>query len=82
LCAGHILSDALQSASSHKVVQFAEVDNHFGATIEPDLINFLNFPTMSSEERLGQTKYLKVNLDGETHELFHAGPEAAKKFQN
>jgi len=81
LCAGHILNNALQSASSNKVVQFAEVDNHFGATIEPDLINFLNFPTMSSEERLRQTKYLKVNLDGETHELFHAGPEAAKKFQ-
>jgi hypothetical protein len=81
VCEGHILNDSLATASSKKVVQFADVDHYFGATIEPDLINFLNFPTISTEERLRRTKRFTVKLDGETYEVFRAGSEAAKKFQ-
>ncbi|MGH9931973.1 MAG: hypothetical protein ACREA9_22465 [Pyrinomonadaceae bacterium] len=80
LCAGHILNDALGAASSHKVVQFADVDHYYGGTIEPDLINFLNFPVMSAEERLKKFKRFFIRLDDETYEVFSAGPEAAKKF--
>lgn len=56
LCAGHILNDALGAASSHRVVQFADIDNYYGGTIEPQLIDFLNFPVMSAEERLRKFK--------------------------
>jgi len=41
LCDGHILNEALSIASRKKVIQCVDVDNYFGATIEPDLVNFL-----------------------------------------
>lgn len=80
LCAGHILNDALGAASSKTVTQFADVDHFYGRTIEPELIDFLNFPVMSAEERLKKFKRFFIKLDGETYEVFRAGPEAAKRF--
>lgn len=80
LCAGHILNDALGAASSKKVIQFRDVDHYFGTTIEPDLIDFLNFSKMSVEERLRKAKRFSIKLDGKTYEVFRAGPDAAKKF--
>jgi hypothetical protein len=80
LCSGHILNDALGAASSHTVVQFRDVDHYYGGTIEPDLIDFLNFPVMSTEERLKKFKRFFIKLDGGTYEVFSAGPEAAKRF--
>src|SRR6185436_19267337 len=80
LCAGHILNDSLGAASSAKVVQFADVDNYYGGTIEPELINFLNFPVLSAEERLKKFKRFFIKLDGETYEVFTAGPAAGKRF--
>src|SRR2546423_12057089 len=65
LCAGHILNDALGAASKERVVQFADVDHHYGGTIEPQLIDFLNFPVMSAEERLKKSKRFFIKLDGE-----------------
>jgi hypothetical protein len=80
LCAGHILNDALGAASPGRVAQFADVDNYYGGTIEPELINFLNFPVLSSEERLKKFKRFFIKLDGETYEVFTAGPAAGKRF--
>ncbi len=80
LCAGHILNDALGVATSGTVAQFADVDNYYGGTIEPELINFLNFPVMSAEERLKKFKRFFIKLDGETYEVFTAGPEAGKRY--
>jgi len=80
LCAGHILNDGLGAASSAKVVQFADVDHYYGGTIEPELINFLNFPVMSAEERLKKFKRFYIKLDGEMYEVFTAGPEAANRY--
>lgn len=80
VCGGHILNDALGAASSQTVVQFAGIDNYYGGTIEPDLIDFLNFPVMSAEERLKKFKRFFIKLDGGTYEVFRAGPEAAKRF--
>jgi hypothetical protein len=81
LCAGHILNHALGAASSKTVLQFKDVDHYFGTTIEPDLIDFLNFSKMSVEERLKKSKRFSIKLNGESYEVFRAGPDAAKKFQ-
>src|SRR5438132_7497519 len=80
LCAGHILNYALGAASSHKVIQSADIDNYYGGTIEPDLIDFLNFPVMNAEERLRKFKHFLIKLDGTVYEVFRAGPAAAKRF--
>jgi hypothetical protein len=52
LCAGHVLSKGLQKASRLTVPQRRDVDNFFGATVEADLVKYLNFPILRLLSRL------------------------------
>ena len=81
LCDGHILNKGLQKASRATVPQPKDLDGHFGGTIEPDLVKYLNFPVLSSEEHLSKIKTLTIKLPtGERVEGFFAGDEAAVRF--
>ena len=51
---GHILNDALKVASRKTVIQFADVDHHYGKTVEPFLVDYLNAPTWSDEELINK----------------------------
>ncbi|MEK6282526.1 MAG: hypothetical protein AABN95_19365 [Acidobacteriota bacterium] len=81
LCDGHILNKALKEASRATIPQPRDLDSHFGATIEPDLVKFLNFPVLNSTEHLSKVKTLTIKLPtGQMLEGFFAGDEAAKRF--
>lgn len=81
LCKGHILNKSLKEASRLTIPQAPDVDHHFGATIEADLVKFLNFPVLSSAEHLSKVKTLTIKLpNGKTTNGFFAGDEAAKRF--
>lgn len=81
LCKGHILNKGLKDASRLTIPQARDVDNHFGATIEADLVKFLNFPVLTSAEHLSKVKTLTIKLpNGQTTNGFFAGDEAAKCF--
>jgi hypothetical protein len=81
LCSGHILNKALQEASRATIPQPRDLDSHFGATIEADLVKYLNFPVLNSSEHLSKVKTLTIKLPtGRTVKGFFAGDEAAKRF--
>ncbi len=81
LCNGHILNKGLQHASRVTLPQARDLDSYFGATIEADLVKYLNFPILSSEEHLSKVKKLTIRLPtGHRVEGFFAGDEAAKRF--
>jgi hypothetical protein len=58
----HILNDALKVAARWKVVQRKDVDNHFGATIEPELIKWLNADSLTMKEALAGGRRFTVAL--------------------
>src|SRR4051812_20592531 len=74
LCDGHILNDSIKAASSKTVVEYKDVDNYFGTTIEPDLVAFLNAIVSTPKElieKYGRT--LTVTLpSGEKASAFFA----------
>ena len=73
LQAGHILNRAMKEAARYAVVQRKDVDGHFGATIEPDLIRWLNVVLLSKRELLEKGRGLTVTLDdGRTYDLIPA----------
>lgn len=82
LCDGHILNDSIKTASGKTVVQYKDVDNHFGKTIEPDLVAFLNSPVSTPKdliEKYGRT--LTVTLpSGEKSSAFFANRKARPDF--
>ncbi len=82
LCDGHILNDSIKEASGRTVVEYKDVDQHFGATIEPDLVAFLNAPVSTPKElieKYGRT--LTVTLPfGEKAEAFFANRKARPQF--
>jgi len=81
LCAGHVLNKGLQQASRLTVPQRRDVDSFFGATIEPDLVNYLNFPVLSSAEHFAKVKRFVIKLPtGDRVEAFFANDAAAKRF--
>lgn len=82
LCGGHILNDAIQKASRATVIQYKDVDNHFGTTIEPELVNWLNLPVSTPEELIGRAKSLKImGPCGEEMEAFWGSPKSRERFQ-
>jgi hypothetical protein len=82
LCVGHILNQGLQHASRLTVPQRRDLDNFFGASIEADLVRYLNFPILSSAEHLAKVKRFTIRLPtGDRMEAFFAGDEAAKRFK-
>lgn len=81
LCNGHILNRGLQKASRATIPQPRDLDSHFGATLEADLVKYLNFPILSSQEHLSKVKTLTIKLPmGRKVEGFFAGDEAAQRF--
>lgn len=81
LCDGHILNKGLQQASRMTIPQARDVDNFFGFSIEADLVKYLNFPVLSSQEHFAKVKTLTIKLPtGRKVEGFFAGDEAAKRF--
>jgi hypothetical protein len=82
LCAGHILNQGLRRTSRVTVPQRRDLDNYFGASIEADLVKYLNFPVLTSSEHLAQVKRFTIRLaTGERVEAFFAGPEAEDRFK-
>jgi hypothetical protein len=62
LCDGHILNEGIQTAARKTVVQWADIDNHYGQTIEPDLIAYLNTPVAPAEHLMRKGKDLTVTF--------------------
>jgi hypothetical protein len=81
LCDGHILNASIKTAARKTVVQRLDVDNHFGTTLEPELVSFLNTPVSTFQQLISKSKSLTVTLpSGEKAEAFLAGPKARAKF--
>jgi hypothetical protein len=82
LCDGHILNDSIKQASGKTVVEYKDVDNYFGETIEPDLVAFLNAPVSTPKElieKYGRT--LTVTLpSGEKAAAFFANRKSRPNF--
>jgi hypothetical protein len=66
LCDGHILNRSIKSATRKTVIQSTKVDNHFGHTIEPYLIKWINMPFYTFQEHadLADTLF-GIGPDGE-----------------
>src|SRR4051794_7664569 len=80
---GHILNEAITSAPRVTVIQRKDVDGHFGNSIEPSFIDFLNYRGMSAGEWLrkaGAAKSLKaIGASGKPYRAFL--PAEKKKHQ-
>jgi hypothetical protein len=59
---GHILNKAIKQAARWCVIQRKDVDNHFGRTIEPDLIKWLNVDFLTLNELLDTGRQFMVDL--------------------
>src|SRR3954447_15024177 len=60
---GHILNEAIREAPRATVIQRADVDGHFGRTVEPDLIDLVNLNHYTNEEFLhkaGRSRTLRA----------------------
>jgi hypothetical protein len=64
LIKGHILNDALKLAAGWRVPQRADVDHHFGETIEPDFIKWLNADSLTLPEAVEKGRRFSVELPG------------------
>ena len=62
LCDGHILNAAIQTAARKTVVQWEDIDNYYGGTIEPELIAYLNTPVAAAEQLMRKGKDLTVTF--------------------
>jgi hypothetical protein len=62
LCDGHILNKGIQTATRKTVVQWTDIDNYYGHTIEPDLIAYLNMPVAPAEQLMRKGKDLTVKF--------------------
>lgn len=81
LICGHILPQALRSASRATVLQRADVDHFFGTKIERTLIEFLNSVTYTKGDFLDRAKDLKiVGANGEPLDLFVPSPRSNPPF--
>jgi hypothetical protein len=78
LCDGHILNDSIKEASGRTVVEYKDVDNYFGTTLEPDLVAFLNAPVSTAKELIEKhRRTLTVTLpSGEKASAFFANRKA------
>ncbi|HEY3290149.1 MAG TPA: hypothetical protein VGK87_08495, partial [Anaerolineae bacterium] len=78
LCDGHVLNKSIKKAAKVAVIQRKDVDNHFGRTIEPDLVRFLNIPMSRPQELIHLTRQaLLITMPtGEKVEAFFANTEA------
>lgn len=78
---GHVLPERLKDASRATVIQRADVDNYFGHTIEPDLIDFLNSETFSRSDFLRKASNITLTPpDGTPAEQFVASPKSTPPF--
>jgi hypothetical protein len=62
LCDGHILNEGIQTAARKTVVQWADIDNYYDQTIEPDLIAYLNTPVAPTEQLMRKGRDLTVTF--------------------
>jgi hypothetical protein len=78
LCDGHILNDSIKEASGRTVVEYKDVDNYFGTSLEPDLVAFLNAPVSKPKDLIGKhARMLMVTLpSGEKAQAFFANRKA------
>jgi hypothetical protein len=75
LCKGHVLNEAIDDASGFTVAQRADVDCHFGQTIEPEFIRFVNLRTKSADELLKTGEFTVTLPDGQRVGGFHPSKE-------
>jgi len=82
LCKGHILNQSLVKASRAHVIQYKDVDNCFGQSIEPHLVKWLNLPFAKPEDLVKMAKTLTITgPDGQKIDTFWANKAAKEKFQ-
>ncbi len=71
LCDGHILNEAIRKASRATIIQRKDVDNYFGTTIEPDVVQWLNIPELTPKELFSKSSNLQITIpNGEKSKLF------------
>ena len=81
LCDGHVLNRGIKQASKATVIQRKDIDNYFGATIEPDLIQWLNIPVLTGGELIRQASRMHISIpNGDKVEAFFAKSNAGAKF--
>jgi len=82
LCNGHILNGAIKKASRAKIIQRKDIDNYFGKTIEPDLVEWLNLPTLSRDQLFRKSHTIHVTIpSGDRIEAFYSSRrKAGKKY--
>lgn len=82
LVEGHVLNKSVLNACRVTIPQRADVDHHFGGTIEAEFINFVNIPHLSNEERFGMMRQLTIRHEsiGESRAFF-ANSSARERFQ-
>lgn len=78
---GHILPEKIKKAVRTTVIQRSDVDNKFGSTVEPALIDFVNSLKYTKEEILNKAKSVTVTTDdGAKADTFVASPKASPPF--
>jgi hypothetical protein len=81
LVEGHVLPQAVKIASRATVVQCKDVDNYYGTTLEPDMIDFVNLPQFTTTEVVNKVQGLQlVHPDGRTADAFFANPKSTPPF--
>ena len=81
---GHILNESIKDAPRRTVIQWGKIDHHYGAHVEPPLVEHIEFLHMSGAERIGSAERTIRLADGtmvEAHLATSAtGMHMAKKF--
>jgi hypothetical protein len=77
---GHILNKAIRKASRKTVIQFKGVDGHYGHTVEPHFVRYLNSRHKTALEWVADSDDLKLEFhDGTKADAFHAVSRSARK---
>lgn len=77
---GHILPQSLRTAARATVLQRKDVDNFFGHTIEPSLIEFLNSVTYDKAEFLERACDVTIVSEKGPLKLFVPSPKSSPPF--
>jgi hypothetical protein len=82
LCDGHVLNEGIKKASRVTVIQRKDVDNYYGRTIEPDLVEMLNAPVSTPQELVRRARDLTITTpSGDKLQAFFGNSKARKRFQ-
>jgi hypothetical protein len=79
---GHLLNEGFFDATGQTVPQWKKVDEFYGLTAEPDLINHLNLKDKTDEDLLARAAFYVEFGDGTTAKTFSAESRSGRKAGN